>query len=172
MTGKVNGDFIHVIDSRIIKKYPFDESVRIYEGVFFLRFYKDAGRILFTNRVVTIRERSRFDSVTKEMLRINKVFIGRNIKASKIFLDWFAEDLVQIGASDVLSLHYRSLLENLLLMSDYRDARNTMISSRTLGLSIPFRYFFIYILHLGWLYRIALKFYLLFKYDILKMRIR
>ena len=172
LTGKVNGDFIHVIDSRIMKKFPFDESIRIYEGVFFLRFYKDAGCILFTNRVVTIRERSRGDSVTKEMFRINKVFISRNIKASKIFINWFAEDLVQIGALDVLSLHYRTLLENLLLISDYRDARNTMVALKNLGLSIPFRYIFIYILSLGWLYRIALKFYLLFKYDVLKMRLR
>ena len=59
----------------------FDESIRIYEGVFFLRFYKEAERIYFCKKVITIRERGRNDSVSKETLRTNTSIIQREITA-------------------------------------------------------------------------------------------
>ena len=68
----VKGDFIHVIDSEIMKRNPFNENLRIYEFVWFLTFYKESREILFTDKVVTIRERSRTDSVTREVIRTNK----------------------------------------------------------------------------------------------------
>ena len=38
LLNRVAGDFVHVIDSSILKKYPFHEDLRINEGVFFKRF--------------------------------------------------------------------------------------------------------------------------------------
>ena len=78
---KYNGDFIHVIKRETMQKYPFDESLRIYEGPFFMRFYKEAKNILFTNIIITIRERNRNDSVSKEYIKTDKSVIKKAISA-------------------------------------------------------------------------------------------
>lgn len=55
LRGDVNSGFIHCISRNTMLKHPFNEDVRIHEGVFFLSFYKEAQNMLFTNRIVTIR---------------------------------------------------------------------------------------------------------------------
>lgn len=67
---EVTGDFVHCIKTETLQKYPFDEDLRIYEGVFFKRFYREAQKILYTNRIVTIRERNRTDSVTRNVFEM------------------------------------------------------------------------------------------------------
>ena len=89
LSGSICGDFIHVVCTDIMKQYPFDETLRIYEGVFFMRFYKEAKRILFTKNIVTIRERSRADSVTRDTFRVSTQVIDRTIKATELFILWF-----------------------------------------------------------------------------------
>ena len=42
--------FIHVCNTQILRNHPFDERLRIYEGLFFLMFYRDAKQMLFTNK--------------------------------------------------------------------------------------------------------------------------
>lgn len=79
LNGYIGGDFIHVCNTQILRNHPFDERLRIYEGLFFLMFYRDAKQMLFTNKVVTIRERKREDSVSKDFLRISDAVIKRTI---------------------------------------------------------------------------------------------
>lgn len=74
---EVTGDFVHCIKTETLQKYPFDEDLRIYEGVFFKRFYREAQKILYTNRIVTIRERNRTDSVTRNVLRNDRKQIAK-----------------------------------------------------------------------------------------------
>ena len=169
LTGKINGDFIHVIKTDILKKYPFDENLRIHEGVFFMRFYKEAQKILFTNHIVTIRERSRKDSVTREAIRTNKYIINRIVKASDLYIEWFANDLKKYGYENILRQHYLHFLDNLLLISEYTKARNII---NVLQNNIPFKYRIIYSLRLGFFYRKTLAFYLWTKYSILKSKLQ
>lgn len=72
LSGNVSGDFIHVCNTDVLKKYPFDENIRIHEGIFFLMFYREVQKMLFTDIVVTIRERQRGDSVSRDTFRTNK----------------------------------------------------------------------------------------------------
>ena len=76
---EVTGDFVHCIKTETLQKYPFDEDLRIYEGVFFKRFYREAQKILYTNRIVTIRERNRTDSVTRNVLRNDRKQIAKGL---------------------------------------------------------------------------------------------
>ena len=104
----VKGDFIHVIDSEIMKRNPFNENLRIYEFVWFLTFYKESREILFTDKVVTIRERSRTDSVTREVIRTNKKNVERNFLANCEILSRFKDEYIKYGLYEQLAFYINS----------------------------------------------------------------
>lgn len=169
LTGKVSGDFIHVIETNILQAFPFDEYLRIYEGVFFLRFYREAQNILFTNKIITIRERSRKDSVTRTTIRTNKDIITRKVIATELYIQWYGNDLKKYGYTDKLYQNYQSLLENLLLLEDYKKAQR--IITTDLPTTKPI-YKIIYHLRLGNLFRIILAIFLKIKYNILNKQVK
>lgn len=166
LSGSVDGDFVHVVSTEIMRKYPFDESLRIYEGVFFLRFYREAKRLFFTNKIVTIRERSREDSVTREVFRTSKNVIMRIIKATTYLVEWFYKDYEALGLQQVLYRHYLVLVENNVLLGKYPEAWKYITILKKHGVKIPFHNRLIYMLRLGLLYRVLIKSYLIFKYNI------
>lgn len=172
LLNKVGGDFIHVMPRQIIQQLPFDESLRIYEGVFFLRFYKQVKKMLFTKEVVTIRERSRKDSVTREVFRTNKNSIRKSIIATELSIEWFYNDYISYKAKDVLLNKYTELAENYILLSDYKKAQINIKKIYSLGNSLPIKIILIYKLRLGYLYRISLKLYLLIKYSLLNKKLK
>ena len=169
LTGKVKGDFIHMVKSSILKKYPFDETLRIYEGVFFMRFYRESQNMLFSNRVVTIRERGRKDSATREAIRTNLNVIKRSIKASELFIEWFANDLRKFGYNNILNHHYLLLLENLLLIGNYVKAHNIILNTNG---RVPAKLKMIYSFRLGFFYRKTLALYLWAKYSVFKSKVQ
>lgn len=178
LSGRVSGDFIHCIEAGIMKRYPFDESVRIHEGVFFLSFYKEAGRMLFANRVVTIRERGRADSVTRETIRTNRLFIERRLKAQEMMVERFGQDMVAYGCMGQMSRLYVDLLDNYLLLGRYRQMDDLMRMYRsrwnlTPTLTKKARYCIrLGRMRLGFLYRMALYVYLHIKYKWLRRNVR
>lgn len=172
LIGRVSGDFIHVVSSEILKKYPFEEKLRVYEYLFFLRFYRESKEVLFTNKVVTIRERSREDSVTRECIRTEKEHIERQITVSKIFLEWYKDDLLALNAGYVVSQNLRSMFANQVLVGRYADAGVTIDKLREYGSSISKIYLLIYHLRFGAFFRIALQNSLKFKYSVLRKKIK
>lgn len=172
LLNKVGGDFIHVMPTQIIQQLPFDESLRIYEGIFFLRFYKQVEKMLFTKEIVTIRERSRKDSVTREVFRTNKNSIRKSIIATELSIEWFYNDYMSYNAKDVLLNKYVSLAENYMLLSDYQKAQTNIKKIYSLGNGLPFKIILIYKLRLGYLYRVCLKVYLLMKYSLLHKKLK
>lgn len=172
LSERISGDFIHVVSTDIMKKYPFDEQLRIYEGVFFMRFYRESKKILFTNKVVTIRERSRRDSVTRETFRTNKNVIRKNILATQMMLDWFRKDYESFNLNEILAYQLKSLIENNLLLSEYKQAKSYMEKLESLNFKKPAIYYFIYHLRIGWLFRCATKYYLLLKYNMLQSKLK
>lgn len=156
-------DFIHVIDTNIIKKYPFDEYLRTYEGVFFLRFYQEAQKMLFSNIIVTIRERKRKDSVSKDFFQIKKERIEKSIVSLSLRLEWFKDIYLQIAPQKLLSL-YILILDNLLRLSDYNKAKQILAEIKKLNFKIPTKYKIIYNLKLGSLYFFIKKYCLYLKY--------
>lgn len=172
LTGQTAGDFIHVIPAPVLKAFPFDPGLRIYEGIFFLHFYKEVQKILFTNRVVTLRERSRQDSVTRESIRTRKIFIERNIKAEETFLGWYQADLEEAGATGVIQQHRMALLDNLLLVSEYKKATALAQQIQESGYTIPSILRLVLACRLGEFYRLVLKIFLVVKYNVLKSQLQ
>lgn len=172
LLGRVSGDFVHVMSMDIVKRHPFDENLRIYEGVFFLSFYKEAKSILFINKVVSHRERGRRDSVTREMIRTNKKSIIRTIKANELFIDRYANDLIKSEEGKITLYNSQlALLDNYLLVGDYKKTKkliDEMKQNCQFTLFSIFKY--IYKMRLGWLYYLLLNLYLRIKYDLLLVK--
>lgn len=122
LTGSVDCDYIHVMDRSVLRQYPFDEYLRTYEGVFFLRFYKEVRRMFFTNKVVSIRERSRADSVTRDGFKTTKKAVLRSAVCNRLRLEWFEEDYLT-NAREKLQSVYTDYLDDLLRLSKYKELR-------------------------------------------------
>lgn len=169
LLGRVSGDFTHVIATDTLRKYPFDEDLKIYEGVFFLSFYKEVKNILFTNEVTTIRERSRVDSVTRDVIRTNTAVVEKHIRAKEILIDRFHEDYTTTsGGREVLWWHLTLLLENYLLIGNYIKAKEVMSRIEKIQVSpVPIRLKAIYNLRLGKCCFLCLRFFLFMKYQVL-----
>ena len=172
LLNRVGGDFIHVMPTKIIKKLPFDEKLRIYEGVFFLRFYKEVKKILFTKIIVTIRERSRSDSVTREIFKTSNDRIQRSINAINLKINWFKSDYLKLNHKENLYELYICQMKNYLLISDYPEVQNIFNVILDLGFMVPIEYRFMYNLRLGKLYNLVTKLYFIIKYRILKSKLR
>lgn len=168
---RVGGDFIHVISSDIIKRHLFDEKLRIYEFINFLNYYKDSQEILFTNKVVTLRERNRNDSVTKEVIRNSKRVIYTKYHVAKTVVDNFSCDFQKAGLNYKISQYIQELIENSLLLSNYSQAKQYVFSSWNSKSKKAYTYKFIYLFKLGWLFRYILFGYLYLKYKVFKKSI-
>lgn len=168
LNGYIGGDFIHVCNTEILRKHPFDERLRIYEGLFFLMFYRDAQQMLFTNRVVTIRERHREDSVSKEFLRTNDAVIKRITLSEELFKEKFFDDLHSLGMKRRMNAANLTLLDNYVLMECYDKA--VVLLSELKDVHSKKKTFLKWatILHGGFVYKSLLGGYLLVKYKILK----
>lgn len=172
LNGYIGGDFIHVCNTQILRNHPFDERLRIYEGLFFLMFYRDAKQMLFTNKVVTIRERNREDSVSKDFLRISDAVIKRTILSNVLFLKEFESDLVSLGMQERLQATYLVLLDNYVLMGMYEEA-SALIEKNTINNDKKYRILtFITKFRIGESCKLLLQLYLYLKYYVLKTKIK
>lgn len=171
LSGKVGGDFIHCISTKILKAHPFREDLRIHEGIFFLLFFRDAQKMLFTNEIVTIRERSRQDSVTRTVIRTNKEIIKRCYDAATLQLDLFEEDY---RYHHLESTFHRILLvkiENAILLADYCSIKEEMKQVSQLSGLKTYIMRFLYAFRLGIFYRWSLIAFLKIKYNVFHHRI-
>lgn len=174
LLGKVSGDFVHVMSTDIIKRHPFDEELRIHEGVFFLAFYKEAGKIFFVNKIVSHRERGRSDSVTREVLRINRAAILREVKATELLVERYSGDFEKIGNGQVCLLkHQLRLIDDYLLLCDYRKAQVLMQKIEQSGeMVVPILLKIVCRFRLGMLYFVSLNINLRIKYNVLCVKMK
>lgn len=166
LEGKVSGDFVHACNTEILLKHPFNEELRIYEGLFFLMFFRDAKRMLFTNTVVTVRERNRADSVTRDTIRTNNKVCERSVLSDSLFLLHFHDDLKRYGLQDRLKAIHTSLLDNLLLLGRYDDAKEHLLALADDSSKKTMVFRFVYKLRLGWLYNLMLRTFLTIRYTL------
>lgn len=170
LNGYVNCDFIHVMQREVLLRHPFNEQLRIYEGLFFLLFYRDVRLVLFTNKVVTVRERQRADSVTRNTIRTNHNVIQRSAINYELMLEYFESDLSCLGMNRTLHSIKMSLYENYVLLEKYSEAKALKITDFT-GKKEKMLYL-IRFLHIGGIYRFLLQSYLLLKYNVLKVNLK
>lgn len=169
LKGEIGGDFIHVCNRNVLLAHPFDERLRIYEGIFFLMFYRDIRSMFFTNKVVTIRERERADSVTRETFRTNRKVIRRAIISNELYLQNFEEELKNYGFEEKIEKVKANLLDNYVLMGRYAEANQIFNQLKNKNKKILIIHSFGKY-HLGVLYRLMLKAYLIWKYKIRKAK--
>ena len=172
LLGKVYGDFIHVIESSIIKSVHFNETIRIYELIYFLDMYKMADKMLFVNKIVTIRERNRPDGATRESIRMNQASVGRQLEASMCHIDKFESDIIKYGGVDYLSNLYYNAMENALLLSNYDCYKSLCSRADAHGVSSPIRFKIINKLRIAYLYKALVFSYLNIKYRVFKHRVK
>lgn len=172
LLNNINGDFVHVMPTSIIQRLPFDENLRIYEGVFFLRFYKEVGKMLFTKEIVTIRERSRNDSVTREIFKTEAKRIQRSILAINLKINWFKDDYIQFNHKEQLNNLYIQQIENYILLSQYEKVKEISNKVILLGFRIPIKYRILYLLRIGFMYNIITKLYFIVKYSLCKSKLK
>ena len=100
LSGEVWGDFVHVIKRECFDKIKFDENYRIYEGITFLKLYKENKEQFFTREIISERERNRKDSVSREYELKNKRSINNQYRILKKEIDEFGEDFKKLGLSE------------------------------------------------------------------------
>lgn len=172
LSQKYTGDFIHVIKKDVMQMYPFDESLRIYEGIFFLKFYREAQNICFVNAIVTIRERGRDDSVTKEYVKTNKQIVKNSIKALETQIEWYKNDYVKFGLKSQICNLYVQLINNYLLLGDYKSCHEIFNCAQNERILIPSRYKYLCAFRLGFIYKTMLYTYFKIKYNLLNFKVK
>jgi len=108
---RISGDFVHVIHIDVLKKYPFFEEFRLYEGLNFLRFYKDTQKQLIIKETIVGRERKRKDSLTNEGFLFKKNAIENEFKVNKLFKEYFGNDL-----KNICNENYRSFIKRTIIL--------------------------------------------------------
>jgi len=163
LSGKVSGDFAHIMSRTLIQPFPFDEKLRIYEALNFLRIFKAGKKQLFSKKIVVMRERNRFDSATKESLLNNKKAMTNQYLALKETIFLFAEDYLNVHAKDILIGQIKRVYLFGTALGYYRENKCLETFAKKLGLKIPEIYRIIDRLKLGFLLRNGIFGYSLIK---------
>ena len=171
LSRKVSGDFMHVIKSEIIKKYPFDENVNSYEFVYILRLIREAQKILFTKEVLVMRERNRFDSASKSTFKVSDTVIKREIVAYSTFIEWFKEDLKINGLESIAFFYINQIYIDSIMVNDKKAKSNVFVWVKEFGMKLSTKYKLVELFHAGSLLRYILRFKYYVLYSIFKKRI-
>ena len=166
LSGKVTGDFAHIMSRSLIQPFPFDEKLRIYEILNFLRIFKAGKKQLFLKIIVVERERNRFDSVTKESLLNNKKAMENQYLALEETIALFAEDYLNFHAKDILNNQLKRVYILGTALGYYFENKRFEAFANKLGFKIPIIYRIIDRLKLGFLLRNGI-----FSYSLVKNRV-
>ena len=107
LSGKINGDFAHVIKPSCFLGLPFIENFRLYESLNWLRVLKRNTRQLFIPEVILVRERNRHDSLTNEAVLNNRQSILNNYNYLNQYISWYGADFIEQGQQDILISHFK-----------------------------------------------------------------
>ena len=127
--------------------------------------------MLFTNKVVTKRERNREDSVSKDFLRTNDAVIRRSILSEELFKEIFFDDLYNLGMKRRIVASNLALLDNYVLIGCYDKSFALLSEMRDVHTKKKLLLKWTTILHGGGIYKLLLRLYLFFKYKVLNIKI-
>lgn len=167
---KVKGDFAHVLLRDTMLKYPFEEKLRVFEGVFFLSFYKEAGKILFNNTIVINRDRSRSDRVTYILIPDSKSSLRRHLGAMHIIFTNFGPDFRETATGrNILINKLHKNYKFATLLGDNKAVKYGASQLGELGVRPSKSFKIINIMHCGPLIFLCAKIVLKLKYIIKKI---
>ncbi|MBC8594462.1 glycosyltransferase family 2 protein [Oscillospiraceae bacterium N12] len=147
--GKIDGDFAHVVSRKIMKKYSFNEQIRIYEKITFFKYYKDSKQQFFTHKTIKKVENGRNDSVSFDYFLNNRNSIHNQGIALQEIIYTFHDDYIKYGENEKLMKMITKSMFLLIADEDYLgyDSMLNSFKKRILFIQI------IRFLHLGKLLR-------------------
>jgi len=163
LTGKVTGDFAHVIAGDLLKLFPFNEYLKTYEGLNFLRIYKAEEKQFFIKELIVKRERGRSDSVTRNYHLKNRDALVRQYDSLEETLLLFHEDYINLQAHSNLSDLVKRIFLLGLALEKYSENNRLKEKAREWNVSIPYIVKLLNTLHLGFWVRSSI-----FTYSYLK----
>lgn len=167
LEGRVTGDFTPVVLRTTMLAHPFDEELRVYEGIFFMSFYKEAGTMRFINKVLLDLDRGRDDRVTFIVIPDNKETLRRTVKAISILYDRFAEDYSATEAGrQVLAAQLMKKHRFATMLGMHSEASKTEDQISALGYSAPSLWRTLNHTHLGAPFFAVAKFYIKLKFTL------
>ncbi|MCB9508713.1 MAG: glycosyltransferase family 2 protein [Deferribacteres bacterium] len=110
LKGEVDGDFVHVVSRKSFDSRLFFEDFRAFEYLNWLRIYKANLKQLYIHKVIVSRERTRFDSLTKEYCLDNKLSIEDQYRYIQRLVELFYEDYRAAAKNTILELMHKAVL--------------------------------------------------------------
>jgi glycosyltransferase involved in cell wall biosynthesis len=165
LTGRVEGDFAHVVAGDLIRQFPFDEYLRIYEALTFFQLYKAGEKQFFTKQTIVRRERGRPDSVTSDYHLINKEVLHRQLAYLKALVSRFREDYLHLQAKSSLSAVINRIFILNIALGNYRDNKALYREARLSDVSIAARLRLLNALRVGLLLRSGIFIYSCLKHQ-------
>jgi glycosyltransferase involved in cell wall biosynthesis len=151
LTGRVSGDFVHVIKRDVLRNVTFNENLRIYEYINFLSLYKLEGNQLFINKTIVRRDRNRLDSVSKTSLLTNKEAIKTQYNALNEDVRLFADDYIYYCAKQVLQDKMKKQYLLGLAAGLYKQNSELKSFARKYKIGFPLLYTLFTVLRLGFI---------------------
>ncbi|WP_278631167.1 glycosyltransferase family 2 protein [Parabacteroides goldsteinii] len=121
ITGKVGGDFVHVMSRSLWDGIRFDVKYRIYEEMTFLSLYRLSKEQFFCNKMINHIDRNRFDSVTKEACLYKKNSIQFSKEVQKKILEEHYNAFIEYGELNILTCKLRKLYFYTLMCRSYDE---------------------------------------------------
>jgi glycosyltransferase involved in cell wall biosynthesis len=156
LTARIFGDFAHVISRPLLQTFPFDEELRIYEYINFLKIFKEEQKQLYVGQIIAMRERNRFDSVTKTSRLNNSKALKNQHTALKDTFLLFADDYFEADAKDRLNKHIKRQYLLGMALGLYGENRNLEVYAKKHGMQIPLSYRLLSLLKLGFFLKTAI----------------
>lgn len=110
ISGKISGDFIHVIKPDCFKERMFFETFRGFESLNWLRVLKYSSPQYFVNINICIRDRHRGDSMTNSTRLNDYHSIKQMMLFLKKYLDLYNEDLKKVSIQNYSKIVLRMCL--------------------------------------------------------------
>ena len=139
--GRVHCDFNHLFLRSTALALPFDNDVRVHEGVFFLRFYRMAGKILYSNHVTDLLDRNRDDHASFYCRKTTDRALLDEIRSKQLYISFFENELnATPQGRDILTLRLNQIYTNTTLLGRYGEAAEALAKIKALNLPRPPRY--------------------------------
>lgn len=94
LTGKLNGDFTHVVLTKIMRNYLFHEEFRMFENLNWTRVFKATSPQLLVPKTTTKVEIDRSDSLSTSSRLSNITIITNTFEAQKLYYELYRSDLL------------------------------------------------------------------------------
>ncbi|MBK8807396.1 MAG: glycosyltransferase family 2 protein [Bacteroidales bacterium] len=112
----LSADLVYIFKTELLKKYPFEANLRIYESTSYLQIFKETESQYYEKKEIIIRNRKRKDAVSVENFLTNLKYISQAYKYYIFLIIHFYEDYKNLNLHKQFNkLIFRVLVLNKIL---------------------------------------------------------